>query len=204
MVAQSWDLAATIHHLSALGQGRMGADEVLSISGVTFDLSWGKTEAMQGLQMPVEAARRPRCAGPHTVVAVDAPDLKNTRRWSSPEAAMHQLAKKIYLLIRTTQELGEGQTLLTGLLGGGAFRNNRPLVLLLHLLMQQDQRMIFHNTVFTSFSAASTQALEDRIEGQAAMWLARLRALEPATMRHALHIIAAWELPSSTDDGDLA
>ena len=39
----------------------------------------------------------------------------------------------------------------SGLLGGGAFRNNRPLVLLLHLLLQPigDRRPItFHHPMF--------------------------------------------------------
>ena len=45
------------------------------------------------------------------------------------------LAKKVLLIFAAADRLNS-PVVLSGLLGGGAYRNNRPLVLLLHLLLQ--------------------------------------------------------------------
>jgi len=52
---------------------------------------------------------------------------------------LHMLAKKVTLIFAAAAEL-DSPMIFSGLLGGGAFRGNRPLVLLLHRSDGHDKR----------------------------------------------------------------
>merc|ERR1712228_216272 len=93
-----------------------------------------------------------------------------------------------------------------GLLGGGAFRNNRPLVLLLHLLLQpadSSAPLRFHHPVFWSFSCHSNQTLQQRILTKADEMMEILRQKSVSNLRGALAEILSWKLPTSEWDNDL-
>ena len=66
-------------------------------------------------------------------------------RWS-----LEMLAMKLVLVFAVVAERNRPE-IFSWLLGGGAFRNNRPLVLLLHFLLQPigDRRPVtFHHPIF--------------------------------------------------------
>ena len=54
--------------------------------------------------------------------------------------------------------------ILSGLLGGGAFRGNRPLTVLLHYFLHDDDTpLLIHTPIFWSFCVAPTHELEDLV-----------------------------------------
>merc|ERR1712194_586776 len=96
--------------------------------------------------------------------------------------------------------------ILTGLLGGGAFRNNRGLVLLLHLLCQRrDSRIpvLFHHPIFWSFSELSEEQLEENVKRSADRLLEALAAAQVTTLGDALSFLLSKRLPLSHYDADL-
>merc|ERR1719343_976165 len=92
-------------------------------------------------------------SAPMTILAVDAPVMRHLRTYGKSELGM--LAQKITLIYAAATELS-APMIFSGLLGGGAFRGNRPLVLLLHLLLQprggeRPRPVQFFHPVFKSF-----------------------------------------------------
>jgi len=69
---------------------------------------------------------------PLTILAVDAPVMSQLVTYS--RQSLSYLVKKV-LLIFCVAAHRRSPLILSGLLGGGAFRNNWPLVLLLHLAL---------------------------------------------------------------------
>ena len=116
---------------------------------------------------------------------------------------VQQLALKIQLIYSVGKELGGQVSILTGLLGGGAFRNNRPLILLLHLLLSSGQATVFHNTIFKTFCSLTPAQIEAAIERKAEEMLACLRKDDPTTVAAALAIIVGWALCSADNDADI-
>merc|ERR1712113_1077649 len=87
------------------------------------------------------------------------------------------LAIKVLLIFEVAEQL-DSPYILSGLLGGGAFRNNRPLVLLLHLLLQpacQARPLLFHHPIFWSFGMLGTETLEQLILEEADAMMEALR-----------------------------
>merc|ERR1712087_737861 len=102
--------------------------------------------------------------------------MRHERAYS--DKTLQMFAAKVLLVFAAAEGLGSPM-IFSGLLGGGAFRNNRPLVLLLHLLLQPDgtdRPAIFHHPVFWSFGCDSVQTIEHRILTHADMMLQRLRS----------------------------
>ncbi len=116
------------------------------------------------------------------------------------------LAKKVLLIFAAADRLNS-PVVLSGLLGGGAYRNNRPLVLLLHLLLQpvaHERRVEFHLPVFWDFCGLGAAELEQRIMDFADLMLADLRRRRVDTLAGALALLLDARLALSTNDGDLA
>ena len=108
------------------------------------------------------------------------------------------LAAKILIIFAAAEQL-HSPKIFSGLLGGGAYRNNLPLVLLLHLLLQprsSTRPMLFHHPVFWSFSGFSKQALETNIVSGADAMMKALRDQNVTTLCH-------WRLTLSDHDMDL-
>merc|ERR1712217_576235 len=90
-------------------------------------------------------------SNPLTILAVDAPKMRSKYCIDT----LRMLAAKVLLIFVAADRLHSPQ-IFSGLLGGGAFRNNRPLVLLLHLLLQPSHdtpQLLFHHPVFWSFAS---------------------------------------------------
>lgn len=97
--------------------------------------------------------------------------------------------------------------ILCGLLGGGAFRGDRPLTLLLHLLLEPEEAAIpmeFHYPVFWQYGRVGTEELEQAILERADEMLERLRRSKAANKTEAISEILKWNLPFSHEDKDLA
>merc|ERR1712154_357334 len=102
-------------------------------------------------------------SGALTVLAVDAPVMHRGRHATYREGELHMLTKKVLLIFSVAKSL-QSPAITSGLLGGGAFRNNRPLILLLHMLLHDGtQPLHFHYPIFWAFGACSTVELEQRI-----------------------------------------
>merc|ERR1712060_357127 len=144
-----------------------------------------------------------RQSAPMTIFAVDAPVMRHLQTYGKLELCM--LAKKITLIFAAATEL-DAPLIFSGLLGGGAFRGNRPLVLLLHLLLQPcgDERPLwFYHPVFWSFGRVPPRELQERIVQFADILLEDLRRQGVETLGQALELILASELPVAHDDCDL-
>ena len=110
---------------------------------------------------------------PLTILAVDAPVMSDKDFYD--EEAVMMLAKKTWLVMEVAQQLRVPR-IFSGLLGGGAFRGNRPLVLLLHLLLQDDPVcVLFHYPIFRNFSQWTIEKLQDEVLTQADNMMQTLR-----------------------------
>lgn len=140
---------------------------------------------------------------PLTVLAIDAPAMGRESIYDA--RSLRMLAMKVLLVFEVAEQL-DSPAVLSGLLGCGAFRNNRPLILLLHLLLQppeQKRNLIFHNPIFWSFCSLSNEQLEERILKEADNLLQMLRDSGVQTLENALEILFAAGLPLSNYDEDL-
>ena len=142
---------------------------------------------------------------PLTILAVDAPVMRDDNFYEGKAVMM--LAKKTWLVMEIAQQL-RAPRIFSGLLGGGAFRGNRPLVLLLHLLLQEAVDdpicVMFHYPIFWSFSQWTIEQLQDAVLIQADNMMQMLRDASVHTFEEALEQIITWKLPTSHDDGDLS
>ena len=79
--------------------------------------------------------------------------------------SIQSLAAKIVLIFHAARSSG-CPILCSGLLGGGAFRGNRPLTLMLHMLVKTilPVPLQFHLVVMHSFSHCSPRELQVRIQ----------------------------------------
>jgi len=201
MVLQSTDFATRLHkqreHIDRCG--------AVTYEGVHLDAWWprhvaAKRDELSLAEMvPLKAAE----SRPLTILAVDAPYMKNRGAYTADTLKM--LARKVMLIFEVSQDM-DSPVILTGLLGGGAFRNNRPLVLLLHLLFQKPdvhRPVIFHNPLFWSNCGAFTEDLEEYILTLADRWVEILRARGVQTIEQALHVLLDARLPLSDGDRDL-
>lgn len=199
MVLQSTDFATRLHWHRDV----MGKSEVISYTGIHMDAWWPRAEAAKRMEIDARAFQECPTENHVTILAVDAPNMKGHNHYT--QDTMEILAKKI-LLVFAVAERRQSPQIFSGLLGGGAFRNNRPLVLLLHLLLQPTdchQPILFHFPIFQSFGTASTEDLEQMVLKQADILLDRLEQEGVSTLEQALFKILQWELSSSHWDADL-
>jgi hypothetical protein len=191
MVAQSTDFAVCL----AEEREWLKSNEVATYEGVHIDVWWPRRIASQGLKMSTEDIQ-PELSSPLVVIAVDAPDLKRTFRQYDLNV-LEFLARKVYMCFAIQDQL-DCPLMYSGLLGGGDFRGNRPLVLLLHLLLHNGERkVLFHTPIF------SKEWLEPEVATRAEEMLERLRRKRVCTLEEALQEIQQWHLPLSSHDADL-
>jgi hypothetical protein len=191
IVAQSNDFTIRLHK---------HRQRLFSYQGVYMDACWSRDAAEKKTALRLTDIHAQR-SNPLTILAVDAPSMHAA--YCSDDLQM--LAAKILIIFAAAEQLNSPQ-IFSGLLGGGAFRNNRPLVLLLHLLLQprsSTRPMLFHHPVFWSFSDFSKHALETNIVSRADTMLKALRAQNVTTLGHALSVIYDWGLTLSEHDMDL-
>ena len=196
MVMQSLDLAARLFAHRPL----LEWNEAVTFEGVHFDAWWPRAAAAQKADISLSDVQ-PRTSKPTTVIAVNAPVV--WMRYNP--ASLQMLACKIALIYAAAHRL-HSPLIYTGLLGGGAYRNNRPLVLLLHLLLQPDHNQYaveFHHPIFWAFGHLPTARLEQCLLDKADILLYALAQANVDTLGDALDTIASWDLPTSHSDLDL-
>ena len=196
LVMQSLDLAARL----AAHRPFLNWNDAVTFEGVYFDAWWPRDVAALKSDIPHHAVQH-RTSKPTTVIAVNAPVV--WRRYNA--ASLQMLACKIALIYAAATRL-HSPLIFTGLLGGGAFRNNRPLILLLHLLLQphQDQCAVaFHHPIFWSFGYLPPGHLEQCLLDRADILLHALMLARVHTIGDALDLIESWNLPTSHSDLDL-
>lgn len=197
MVMQSTDFAAKLHQR----RERIGRNSAISYQGMHIDAWWNRDAAAKKESMSWKDIC-PCSAPPLTILAVDAPHM----RWDGyTKDSLGWLAKKVLLIFEVAEQL-DSPVILSGLLGGGAFRNNRPLVLLLHLLLQpfgSERRLLFHYPVFWSFCGEPIHVLEQSILSWADVYLQELRRREVRTLEEVLRFVLESGLALSHFDRDL-
>ena len=197
MVVQSADFAARLlFHRPTLRSG-----EVISFSGVHFDAWWGGDVASRRERIsPYASLARP--SPPLTVLAADAPHVRAS---CCSQNDVQLLASKILLLFFAGRTL-QCPVLCSGLLGGGAYRGNRPLILLLHRLVHSALPIPFrfHLTILRSFSHCSPSALQARTRSIAEAMLQCLHSTGVSTLRQAIAAVSTWSVPCSHNDEDLS
>ena len=196
LVMQSLDLTARL----AAHRPYLNWNDAVTFEGVHFDAWWPRDIAALKSDIPHQSVQ-PRTSKPTTVIAVNAPVV--WRRYNA--ASLQMLACKIALIYTAATRL-HSPGIYTGLLGGGAFRNNRPLVLLLHLLLQPYQNNFaveFHHPIFWAFGFLSTLQLEQTVLDRADILLHALVQAQVHTLGDALDLIESWDLPTSHHDLDL-
>ena len=155
-------------------------------------------------------------------------DEEGRARWEyMPPAAITQLMFKIRMIYFAAHHRGSS-AIYTGLLGGGAFRNNRPLILALHLLCESKFRekhgrtipVRFHCPVFDGYTdSVARLSLVERMElvkrkaDELMAVFAVLRDTRDAEsdaniqlcmdFKQVLEILCACKFPTSFNDNDL-
>ena len=196
LVMQSLDLTARL----AAHRPHLNWSEAVTFEGIHFDAWWPREISALKADIPLHEVQ-PRTSPPMTVIAVNAPVVN--RRYDA--ASLQMLACKIALIYAAAVRL-HSPVIYTGLLGGGAFRNNRPLVLLLHLLLQPHHdhcAVEFHHPIFMAFSYLSTAQLEQAVLDRADILLHALVLEGVHTLGDALDVIESWDLATSHHDLDL-
>lgn len=204
MVAQSTDFACRLYKAQEQDMDVLEPFEALSYGGVHMDAWWSR-EAAERKEGLAHEDIQARGSEPLTILAVDAPVMGGQATYENQKQPLEMLARKVMLIFEVAAEL-QSPVVLTGLLGGGAFRNNRPLVLLLHLLLQppdNGQQVRFHYPVFWSFCHLQKTDLEERILDWGDRWLDRMRAEGIQSLGDAINVIYGLSLPTSQNDQDL-
>ena len=162
LVAQSGDLMAIL----AADTHRIPANGGIYITPCRINAWWSATAVQRhrsGAQLlsPSRVRTGPPLPKSVSVLAVDAPNMN--RRTTYDYATLWHLTNKVVTLLY----LARGHpSVYTGLLGGGAFRGNRPLVLLLHYVLQylaDGSEIRFHLFVTESYSWLTSVEIEKRI-----------------------------------------
>ena len=104
--------------------------QAMTFEGVYFDTWWNRDACALKLDLPLGSIQWKQSES-MTVIAIDAPHLHKQQYYTKQQVLW--LARKIKMAYLCAIRL-ECSTILTGLLGGGAYRGSRPLVLLLHMV----------------------------------------------------------------------
>ena len=196
---QSQDLAVRLHATRLY----LNWNEGVTFEGVHFDAWWPKDVVAQGAAMLLSDIL-PAATLPFTVLAVDAPFMRLA--YGYDRASLCALVCKIILVHATAIKL-DSPVIHTGLIGADAFHNNRPLILLLHLLLEppgSSRPIIFHHPVIRQHGSYSASIHERAILSRADAYLHALRTAQVRCVQDAIEHILAWQLPTSWLDHDLA
>ena len=199
LVAQSAEYAVCLTH----GKYELGDDDAFTFQGVAIDQWW-----------PREAAAREGwlrwqdvgdfCSKPLTIIAVNAPNMVSEWAYDETNAqSLQSLAKRTLLVFKAADVLGV-PSVYSGLLGGGAYCGNRPLALLLHLLLKPDNTVLkLHHPILWTWSTYTVQCMEARLTCIVDGMLAELRNKRVVTLGDALNEILKWRLATSHCDRDI-
>ena len=200
LITQSQDLALRLY----LTRPVLDWNEGVTFAGVHFDAWWSKdTAAALGTSVRPDDILSAD-TGPMTVLALDAPPLRLA--YGYDRASLTALVCKI-LLVYATAAKADSPVIYTGLIGSDASHNNRPLILLLHLLLEPFRNVrpiIFHYPVLSMTGTIMASLQERTILTRAASYLEQLRAARIRTVQDAIEHILEWQLPTSCRDCDLA
>ena len=202
MVVQSTDFATILQwHRQWLWP-----NESIHYQGIHMDVWWSRTVASK--KTKPEVSEMQRCdPKPLTILAVHAPRLNRHGVQYLQFHEITHLAAQIALIYGVADRL-QSKEIYTGLLGGGAYRNNRPLILVLHLVLQPiqqtDTMLFFHHPIFSVFgNAHSCHELETRLLTKADRMLKDLRLAKVATLYDVVCTVHGWRLKSAHNDADL-
>eukprot|EP00756_Hemistasia_phaeocysticola_P040257 Hpha_TRINITY_DN16853_c3_g4::TRINITY_DN16853_c3_g4_i1::g.150496::m.150496 len=205
MVIQSLDFVVRLCKC----RDNLHPNQVLLLEGIHFDAWWDRQACAAKTDIRLDQIQHIPTV-PLSIIAADAIPMKGYRFQET--FAIEALAKKLALIFATA-ESGGCTTLYSGLLGGGAFRNNRPLICLLHMLLTPPDwgcKVVFHHPIFWSFTDGVHESeLERRILEKAEELRIRLvrefeakGCLNP-TIIDAIRALGAMRLPLSEKDKDL-
>jgi len=207
-VAQSLDFALRL----ATHRETLRPDEAVTYEGVYMDTWWDRKVATAGASLKHShfdlTAIQACLSEPLTILAVDAPNLSGFQAPGAtyPKEALLMLAQKVSLIFHVAEEL-KSPCILSGLLGGGAFRGNRPLVLSLHMLLQGDRSeaaLLFHHPIFrVSGGAGGVEACEQAVLTLADAMVAELRRRGVVTLEEAVAELQRLAPCLSLGDADL-
>lgn len=202
MVAQSTDLALRI----SARKDTIAEDSAITFDGVYFDAWWGRDAAMRKEGMTPQDVQ-PAPSKSLTVAAIDAPNVSGQKMYDAQSLWM--LVQKTALVFDIAAQM-RSPSVYSGLLGGGAFRNNRPLALLLHMLFQPVSShvpLMFYAPIFSSFDHRPAAELEQLLVPRAEWLMEQLHARGAATLGDAfdelMRLAKEGKLPLSEGDADL-
>ena len=141
-----------------------------------------------------------------TLLGVVAPDM-TVEKGGYQQRTLEWLTEGVEIIYQVSRKL-QTPVIMSGLLGGGAFKGNRPLIMLLHLILQPTETesvMMFHYPVFWSHDKKTSDVieLEERLQRQADKMLEQLRLKGANSLDKAIAEIVSWKLPLSKDDDDI-
>ena len=192
---QSTDLAVRLQASSPY----LDWNEGFTAEGVHFDAEFPTGSKYNSMSL---TDILPAHSQPLTVLAVDAPDMRQHDVYS--RHALHMLACKVILIHAVAARL-RCPVVLTGLLGVDKLCNNRPLVMLLHLLLEPSgslQPITFHMPPLPNHRYSlplHVNSLLRRVDE----YLARLVDAQPRNLYDAFEVILTWRLTSSVQDRDI-
>ena len=187
----------------------MEAGEACTFEGVHVDLWWSGKEAAMKRKITAEMATTVK-AQPLTVVGIAAPKMRPDTKFYSWEL-LGWLTECMSFVYQVGKRLEPPHTM-SGLLGGGAYRGNRPLILLLHLILQPPKMntiLEFHYPIFESYGDPTLQPseLSQRVVERADKMLQQLIDRNATTMEEALSndadLLVALSFEQSLDIRDL-
>ena len=203
MVLQSHDLASRI----AIQREHIGVQQVLAISGVYMDLWW--PSAVAASRLNITASQVIQLGSPQLVVlAANAPNFNN-RPKKYTKVALDMLIRKVHLIFMVAREK-RSPMVLSGLLGGGAYRGNRPLVICLHMLFHEQLFPLkLHVPVFESYSSYPVEIIFHVIIAKAIELLNKIRQscvtrnTSVLSLNELVELLYSFNLPTSHYDNDI-
>lgn len=196
MILSSSDLA------TRLGMHRpvVPATGLVTMEGAHFDVDLGWPRCPDA---PLLEHMGPQATGPFTVMAVTGPRMGGAAFHG--RGAIMEMLGKVWLIRKVAMQLG-APVVLSGLLGGGAFRGNRCLALVAHRLVWKGRGgppLVFHVPSPHSFSSIPAEEVRGRICWIAGRMVDGLREAGVCTLRQAAGVMEGWWLPTSHYDWDV-
>jgi len=201
MVAQSTDLAFLLRRRDWSDCDFLRPWEIISYEGVHFDAFWNREAAAKKEFLDTIDIKH-ISSEPLVVLAAAAPSMR--KYWSYDWRTLKQLAYTTRLIVVAATHL-RCPCLYTGLLGGGAYRGNRPLIITLHCLCHDSDspKMFMHIPIFASHSQHTIAQLQDALVQNAECMLYVLKESGVTSMTQVIDYALAWNLPTSHEDRDL-
>ena len=190
----------------------MRANEAITYSNVTFDVWWNKSNTLAkediDLNMILETTTKPM-----TIVAVAAPHMGFKPGTTYSRYQLQTMMKKVALIFLVADRR-RSTVIMPGLFGGGAYRGNRPLTYVLHMVLHRpsafkkivnratEKVLQFHYPMQRVTQASSNDTLiVDK--GNELLHAVRESKPKPANMQDLFHCLMKMRLRTSQHDADL-